>query len=384
MQSSNSNDLMINADLPPVVFIHGWKSSVLVSKTTGNVMFDYTFDRLTGIKAGDVLSLPCEWDKDSEGRQREDDIEALRPCYDVKCLCGTVTLAKLCGPMLQNLRAKGRDVREFTYDWRRELGETSAAFEAFLQQVKGETGKQPQVIGQSMGCLIALHVLNRNPELFHSVLFGAGAISPTFSLMEEISFFGGLNKVGLNDKMFNPSQHLTNPGPFHMLTAYPDERKLFGKEHVVMLEDAAGNPVDVDLRSIDFWKKHQLGMYHPSSGVEITTAKEEWLGSILQRCHKFRSALVPKFPESQYPPVAVLNSDGLDTKFKFVLDNNGYFSGSNVAMLPGDGRVIYEDSLPPKGIPVSMKITNKREHIDVLNDLEAVDKLIAHLISSKK
>ena len=250
---------MINADLPPVVFIHGWKGSVLVSKTTGNVMFDYTFDRLTGINAGDVLSLPCDWDKGSEGRQREDDIEASRPVYDVKCLCGTVTLVKLYGPMLQNLRSKGRHVREFTYDWRRELGETSAAFEAFLQQVKGETGKQPQVIGHSMGCLIALHVLNRNPELFHSVLFGAGALSPNFSLMEDMSYVGGENKIGLNDKMFNPSQHLKNPGPLHMLTAYPDERKLFGKEHVVMLEDTVGNPVDIDLRSIDFWKKYQLG-----------------------------------------------------------------------------------------------------------------------------
>lgn len=121
-------------------------------------------------------------------------------------------------------------------------------------------------------------------------------------------------------------------------------------------------------------------MYHPLSGIEVTPAKEKWLESVLKKCFKFREALVPKFSPLDYPPVAILNSDGLPTKFKFNLDNNGHIDFENISTLPGDGRVMYEDTVPPKGIPVCMKITNKREHSDVLNDLEAVDKLLAHLL----
>lgn len=368
-----------DSDLPPLVFIHGWKASILASKSTGKVQFDYTFDRLLGVTAGDVLELPMQWD--SDGRQTRDDLEASHPTYDVKGLCGMLTLAQLYGPILKHLRKEGRDVKEFAYDWRRDLDETSLSFEAFLEAVKDDTGKEPQVMGHSMGCLVTLHVLNRNPGLFHSVLFGAGAMGPNFSLMEDFSLVGNMNKIVMNNKMFTPSQQLTNPGAHHMLIAKPEERLQFGKKHTVVLSDATGKPVDVDVGSIEFWRRHKFGMYHPSSGVEVTPAKERWLESVLERCSKFRKALIPKHPASEYPPVAVLNSDGFPTNFKLNLDKDGHVHFDAISTLPGDGRVVYEDSLPPKGIPVSKTITNKRDHSEVLNDVEAVDTLLAHLLS---
>ena len=81
--------------------------------------------------------------------------------YYVKCLYGTVKLAPLYGPLLEHLRASECNVQEFTYNWRRELTKTSAAFEDFLRTVTDETKGPPQVIAYSMGCLMTLHVLNR-------------------------------------------------------------------------------------------------------------------------------------------------------------------------------------------------------------------------------
>jgi len=371
------------SDLPPIVFIHGWKASVLVSKKTGAVAFDFTLDRFLGLTPGNVLDLPMQWDPATD-QQLHDDLEASHPMTYVKCLCGTVKLLPVYGPLLEHLRASGRDVREFAYDWRRDLAETSAAAEAFLRAVADETRRPPQVIAHSMGCLVTLHVLNRAPTLFHSVLFGAGAMSPAYAPLEDFSVAGNANnKILRNDTMFTPAQHLTNTGAVHMLAALPNERARCGKEHTVLLEDAAGKPVDLDLTALDTWKKHGLGMYHPASGVTVTPDKETWLTSVLERCHAYRTALLPQHSPDTYPPLAVLNSDGVPTSFKFHLDADGQIDFEHISTLPGDGRIVCEDACPPEGYPLVMKLTNQRAHLDVLNDVESVDKLLACLLSSK-
>lgn len=363
----------------PIVFIHGWKASVLIDKNTGEEKFNYAFSDLIGLSSGPTLDLPMEWETNNDGRQAHDDMVASRPCRDVSCLCGTVKLAQLYGPILTHLATKvgHENVHTFAYDWRRELDETSRNFESFLENIQKKYSKKPLVIGHSMGCLITLHVLNRRPELFHSVLFGAGAMSPNFSLTEDLSIIGGMNAIVNNATMFNPSQHLTNPGPTHMLIAYPGERTKYGNEHTTMLYDATGKDYkDFDLNKLDTWKKLKIGMYHPKSGVTITPAKETWFQSILTKCLAFRKGLIPTKPESEYPPVAVLHSDGLPTKFGFYLNANGHVDFDKVKTLPGDGRVMVEDSMPPKGLRIVKVITNKEEHSVVLNDLKSVDELI--------
>ena len=233
-----------------------------------------------------------------------------------------------------------------------------------------------------MGCLISLHVLNRRPDLFHSVLFGAGAIAPSFTLTEDLSLPGGTNMIVRNSTMFNPAQHLSNPGPTHMLMAYPGERAKFGKKHLTMLRDAVGKPCeDVDLNKLETWKRLQMGMYHPKSGVAVTPAKEAWFRSVLDRCRAFREGLIPAHPAAAYPPVAVLRSDGQPTKFGFALDADGHVDFDQPMMLAGDGRVVAEDAVPPEGVPVVKVVTNKEDHSVVLNDLQAVDELLGCLLA---
>lgn len=373
----------------PIVFIHGWKASVLIDKNTHEEKFNYAFCHLLGLD-GPTLDLPMEWEQQ---HQAYDDMIASHPCRDVSCLCGTIKLAQLYGPLLNHLKTQrsgsgsgpDNNVHTFAYDWRRELSETSTNFEIYLEGIQSQyNGITPQVIGHSMGCLITLHVLNRRPDLFHSVLFGAGAMAPSFTLTEDMSLRGGVNTIVRNTTMFTPAQHLTNPGATHMMIAYPGERTKFGKEHTTMIRTVAGgkpyNDTEYDLNKLDTWKELQIGMYHPNSGVTLTPAKETWFQSVLNKCYTFRKGLIPTKPEEEYPPVAVLHSDGLPTKFGFHLDSNGHVDFDKPIMLPGDGRVMVEDSVPPKGVPVVKVITNKEEHTVVLNDLEAVDELLGCLM----
>ena len=135
-----------NGTTVPIVFIHGWKASVLVDKNTGVEKFNYAFSHLLGL-GGPTLDLPMEWEQD--GQQAYDDMIASHPCGNVSCLCGTVELAQLYGPLLRHLagRRGAEHVHPFAYDWRRELAETSRNFETFLKEIATRYGgAKPQGI----------------------------------------------------------------------------------------------------------------------------------------------------------------------------------------------------------------------------------------------
>jgi len=365
--------------LPPIVFIHGWKASVLVDRITGEEKFNYRLAQLLGFGDNDFLSLPMEWDKD--GNQVKDNLEASKPCHNVKAFCGCATLAELYGPLLEHLK-KSRDVHTFTYDWRRSLDETALAFEKFIETVKYTSlGRAPQVIGHSMGCLITLNVFVRRPELFHSVLFGAPAYAPNVSSIEDFSATERMNTMVKNTKLFTPKSHITNPSAFSFV-ARTGERELFGKEHVDNFYDSEGRPITKDLHQLETWKNLKIGMYHPLSNVEVTPAHEEWMQAVLDKCLKFRKGLIPD-PESDYPPVAVIRGDHIDTSFALVQGKDGVVDFDLNTKLRGDGRILLEDAVPPKGIKAVKIVTNEREHSDVLNDLENVDGLLQLLIEKK-
>jgi len=374
------------AFLPPVVFVHGWKASVLVDCTTRQPKFDYNFRELiTGRGGRGVLELPLEWDTVS-GRQVTDNLVASHPCYDVKA-CGCLTIGKIYKPLISHLEEKYgfEKVHLFAYDWRRELDEHSHNLEAFLQDVAAKhEGQKPQVVAHSMGCCITLHCMNRRPDLFHSLLFGAGAMSPMISILEDWSTIGGINTIVNNANYFYPAQQLTNPSSLHFLQLFDNERETFGKEHRNILLDAQGLVVTATrFHRLDTWKRLQIGMYHPKSGVTVTPEKEVWFQSLLDKSREFRRGLVPSATtRPKLPPCAVLNSNGHPTKCSFCLSIDGTLDLNAYLTLPGDGRISYEDSLPPASVPLVMIITNQSEHSQVLNDLPNVETLLEALLQA--
>jgi pimeloyl-ACP methyl ester carboxylesterase len=370
-----------SSSLPPVVFIHGWKASVLTDQKTGKNEFDYTLGTLLGITADPKLELPLEWD--AGGKQVKDNLVATEPCHSAR-FCG-IKIGNIYGTLLDHLE-ETRDLRTFTYDWRRPICETASIFQEFLVDVKDNTGRAAQVVAHSMGCLVTLSVLNKHPELFHSILFGAAAFSPNVSILKDFSLLGGKNSVVKNTTMFTPKINVSNPAPFYFL-ACPGERQLWGKPNVNVLRDWSNESIQHDLHDAGTWKRLRCGIYHPDSEVEDPHLLESWLQSVLDRARSFRQGLIPAnsgLHASNCPPITVLRGDHEDTEFGYLCMPDGIDMKGNIKYLRGDGRITLEDALPPKGIPVLKVVTNDRDHSQVLNDVENVDLLLALMLREKK
>lgn len=378
----------MSAPPPPVVFIHGWKCSRLADEKTGETEYDLTLPVLLGLAKDPALELPMGWLNKGKS-QVEDNLVATEPIRSFNCLCGMIKLGNLYGPLLKHLEKSPRDLYIFTYDWRRALGETAVLFEKFLMNVKEITGREPQVISHSMGGLITLSVLNRRPELFHSVLFGAGMLSPHAGILKDLSIVGEKNVIGRNTTMFSPKLHLSHPASWHFL-GYSGERELFGKPSRVLFRTEDKKPLEIDLHSLETWKQHRLGMYHPESGVTNLPDPEleEWVQSILDKSLKFRKGLLPAnsgLSPDAYPPVSVLRGDSGDTEFGYVLrPDDSIDLREDIRYMRGDGRITLEDTIPPKGIQCCRVVTNNREHKDVLNDIDNVEALLDLMIAEKQ
>ncbi len=159
------------------------------------------------------------------GQQATDNLVASHPCYDIKA-CGCLTIGQIYNPLISRLEEKYsfKKVHLFAYDWRCELDEHSQNLEAFLQDVAAKhEGQKPQVVAYSMGCCITLHCMNRRPDLFNSILFSAGAMSPSISILEDWSTIGGINTIDSNANYFYPAQQLTNPSSLHFLQLFDNE-----------------------------------------------------------------------------------------------------------------------------------------------------------------
>mmetsp|Transcript_26151 Transcript_26151/g.31650 ORF Transcript_26151/g.31650 Transcript_26151/m.31650 type:complete len:387 (-) Transcript_26151:239-1399(-) len=378
-------------ELPPVVFIHGWKASILADHRTGEEKFNLSLSQCLGLGQDPDLTIPLQWDE--SGNQVKDELIATEPVSKVTCLCNRVTIANVYGPLIERLKAT-RTFEMFTYDWRRCLDEASSLFETFLETaIKNDFGGQaPQVIGHSMGCLVTLSTLNRRPELFHSVLFGAAAFSPNLSVMKDLSLTKRMNVIVKNSTLFTPMGHISNPSPFFFLSRL-NEREAYGKEHLDLLVDTDEKPVPIDLHKIETFQELKMGMYHPESGIDKSQQQklEKWVQSILDKALAFRKSLIPPLPPSvskaiEYPPVSVLRGDHCPTEFSYVqrAEDGMVDFENNVTSLRGDGRIVLEDALPPKGIPVCKVVTNNEEHSLVLNDLESVEELLNFMIAERK
>ena len=379
-----------SALLPPLVFIHGWKASVLTNKHTNKDEFDYTLGKCLGISSDPDLELPLELETD--GTQVKDDLIPTSACHSATAdlICVKLKVAPIYGPLLDHLH-KTRDLHVFAYDWRMCLDETVAKFEQFLLDVTQRCdGQAPQVIGHSMGCLITLHLLNKRPELFHSILFGAGAMSPNASLLHDFSIMGEKNTIVKNTTMFTPKINLSNPSAIHFL-AYPGERELYGKPNTTLFrKEDTDMPVELDLHNVETWKKYKLGYYHPQSGCadDVTDKMEKWLQIVLNKAYNFRRGLLPTnsgLKASDCPPIACLRGDHEDTDASYVVrSSSGVDFHTDVGTLRGDGRVLLEDAVPPNDIPVIKIVTNDKEHSQVLNDIENVQMLLDLLIAEKQ
>ena len=174
------------APLPPVVFVHGLEGSHLKRQGGGGRVYlnllRLVGGRLPGFRGIDAMPLPCRYDGDL---QATDGLVSDGPIEDVR-LFG-IRVGSLYGPILDWLRQSGRRVYTFHYDWRRSQLEAGHALEAFLEKVFVETGSASQLIVHSNGGVVTFPVVNRRPELFHSVLWAASGCLGSVNFLKELS-----------------------------------------------------------------------------------------------------------------------------------------------------------------------------------------------------
>ena len=363
---------------PPLVFVHGIKGSHLRSVASGKRKYITARQALLPLGRQATLGLPATWSE--EGVQGCDDLEAEEPIVDLRL--GPISIPLVYQPFVnwasQWASKEGRHYCSFAYDWRRDLAETGSKLEKFLERVAaGGSQQRCQVVAHSMGSLVVVPVLNRRPELFHSVLFVAGAMGSGIGFLPDLSLHQcSGNYTGLNKTLLGPGVWCSCPSPFHFFPLKEDTASDGGPS----LVNADGTAVEVDFHSVADWKRLQLGPWHPESGCRVTPAMEEFIATTLGRARGYRKSLVCN-PQVAYPPLCALVGDAQPTPLAWSRPGPGqpFNLQRPVRTGTGDGRVIVGDGLPPQGIPCEVTVT-RMGHLEVLNDTTTVQALLESLL----
>jgi len=172
----------------------------------------------------------------------------------------------------------------------------------------------------------------------------------------------------VNSTMVTPRHWVGWPSP-HYFWPLVGQLNSTGGPH---LAEADGTPVPCDFHSLEDWKRLGLGPYHQRSGVSadfMDATADAFLGETLARAQEYRKLMVCQ-PGMQYPPIAVLRSDAVETVTGYRRPiGGGPFDFDSFTSTPGDGRVPLQATLPPEGVPVLRVLTNRLDHAEVLNDL---------------
>ena len=265
---------------------------------------------------GDQFPLPTAYSTDNK-TQQHDNLLPAGPIQDVY-LCGCCPVTTVYTPLVQWAESSGRQTVLFSYDWRRTPAEAGAQLEDLLESLlslssrksaRGEAHRGAQLICHSNGALVAFPVMNRRPELFHSVVLAAGATAGGVAMLPELSVPGvGSSNVSGNTSMITPAHWFGWTAPYYFMPLQT-ERAALDRYH---LAEADGTEVKCDFHNIADWKRLKIGPYHAESGVLMDHAAEEFFEETLKQAREYRQMMVAK-PGVDYPPIAVIASACMDT-----------------------------------------------------------------------
>ena len=305
-----------DSDEPPLlVIVPGLKGShlkkrsccgLLPSLCCGRIYVNF-WRLITGAfcGCGDQMKLPRRYDAD--GRQLRDDLVPDGIVADVRICCGCIKLSTMYAPLVTvGETHTNQDVAVFSYDWRRSPAEAGDQLEAFIEaQLKKRRSKQgAQVVVHSNGALLSWPVLNRRPELFHSLLLIAPAFTGNVGFMPDVSTTGDENNaVAFNKSMQTPEHWLGWASHFFFLPLATQKMA----EGRPQFAEADGTPVELDLHNLQHWKENLLGPYHPDSGVTVSADDERFMEQTLAQAREYRGR-IRRDESVEYPPIGLLVS----------------------------------------------------------------------------
>jgi len=231
---------------------------------------------------------------------------------------------------------------------------------AFLESTSAKhNGAKIQVVAHSMGGLNTMFVLNKKPELFHSVLFAGVPFGRGIGFLRDLH---SGDSTGLNSKILSP----------HVIFSFPSVYSFFpGKGDPSLLIDKDHKPLDLSLGEAEDWIKNKISVFSYS---DATDHHKQHLIKALHQAEIFRSEIVAK-PNVKYPPIAVLASKATPTVRLMMRDGPKSVRGYDLdtpEKAEGDGRVTFKGVHPPTGVPVMKVYTTELGHSDLLSDPQAL------------
>lgn len=332
----------------PLVFIHGIKGSELLSET-GSVEWVGASQAL-GFSTPD-LRLETRFE---DGRQPLGNLLPGKILARINVLPILIGV-DIYGPWLKAAGSWGKPFYQFSYDWRRDNLETMATFAKFLESVKSRHGgKKVQVVGHSMGGMLALAVMNRNPELFDRVVIAGSPLGGGIGFLTDLH--QGTD-TGLNARIVGPDVVKTFPSVFCFFPERPG--------HLI---SADGKVIESDFFKPDDWRRFKIGMY--AEGRDPGDAYVPFLTEALGRAKRFRQLLLPDPSRGPNPPVLVVAGKHFKTLTQAMLGGPKSELGwdfESAVKVPGDGRVAFVNAMPPDGIKYEVFETDA-DHTGLLSD----------------
>lgn len=292
--------------------------------------------------------------------------------------------------------------------------ETVEQFEEFIIGIQKKHNKPVQILAHSMGGVITMSVINKNPDLFHSVVFvgvpfGSG-IGYIHDLQEGIPL--GYNKLAFTPKvLFSfPSSFWTFPHkdekhPFYTGIYEFDEKCPISSlpnrnyaaysvsDNLFDLKPESPDPipienkwnltkVDIDFYNAKDWLKYKIGLFSSEEySEEETKILLEHLQNCLDKGKQFRMSIQYK-EDVKYPPMSVVSGDKYPTIVSIYKEGPNSIHGLDFTSAPriyGDGRIPYNQSFPDERIP-HKKVSSDLHHQILLNDLPLYYSLLNELL----
>jgi pimeloyl-ACP methyl ester carboxylesterase len=354
-------------DRIPVVFVPGIKGSVLLNEE-GDKLW------LTGTQA---LGLQTP----NLGLYGENqDLIPGGPVLRVTAIPYLIE-QEIYGPWIQRMMSEPAiDFYVFSYDWRKDNLITQARLVRFLKEIQSKYNQKPVLIGHSMGGMLSFSAANQNPGLVEKAIFVGTPFRGGIGYMEDL-LLG--NSTGLNKSIQGPCQIAKYESVYGF---FPRLKTTDTKDTTL---DASGKPLNLDFFSEQTWKDQSWGFYAHSCHPDQIPNPIEFQFK-LDRARKFRESLDPKPEFAATKPKLLVVSAKNRPSLRAInrIGNTGpgslvRWDFQKAELVPGDGRVTYENSLPAPGVNYTYFETDF-EHGVLMNDPNLFKKVLAFLEISDK
>lgn len=340
----------------PLLFIHGIMGGRLEHANGQEAWL--TAPQALGWEASE-LALPLRWKNDSE--QARDGIRPVAPLDKVTLIPAVIESQIYTGILREGPRHYAH-FEGFGYDWRRSNLENT---EQLLQRVRAlrDIHQKPvNIVAHSMGGMITLAAMQREPELFRRVFFVGVPFGGGIGFLKDLHLGA---KTGLNSQILRPE----------VLATMPSVYGFFPRQARDDLKSGA-QIVDVNFFDPTEWERLKIGPF--AYDFAQTSEFKAHFRKALAVGERFRESMfqgalsAEKFQRKAShggPQVYVVASRHLPTMVQIVQNGPDSVRGwdfKNGRREAGDGRVAYARAFPP-GLEYR-HFEAQAEHSQMLND----------------